>query len=234
MNLRLDWATHAAAKYACENWHYSRRMPRSKLAKIGVWEEGKFIGIVIFGLGSTPMMGRTEGLPKNQTCELVRVALRNQHKTPTSRIISIALRLLKKTMPGIKLVISFADTAQGHHGGIYQAGGWIFVGGKEEANGAYRINGKIMHPRSLHHKYGKGGQSIPWLRANIDPCAIRIKTPIKYKYLMPLDDLTRVKCEKFRKPYPKRAGSKVNVAAADQAAEGGAIPTPALQGSIDG
>jgi hypothetical protein len=40
-DLRIDWATHAAAKYACENWHYSGCMPVGKLVKVGAWESGK-------------------------------------------------------------------------------------------------------------------------------------------------------------------------------------------------
>ena len=44
VDLRLDWCSYEAAKYAVEHWHYSKRMPKSKLAKIGVWEDGEFIG----------------------------------------------------------------------------------------------------------------------------------------------------------------------------------------------
>lgn len=226
--LRLDWCSHEAAKYAVEKWHYSRRMPKSKLVKVGAWEDGRFIGVVIFGLGSTPMMGRAEGLPPFQTCELVRVAL-SEHKSSTSRIVAIALRLLKKGCPGLRLVVSFADTAQGHAGTLYQAGGWVYVGGKEESNGAYRVNGQIVHPRSLHHRYGKGGQSIAWLRANVDQNAQRIKTPIKHKYLMPLDDEMRQRIEPLRKPYPKRERSAENGTPGIQSGGGGVNPTRSLQ-----
>ena len=29
-NLKIDWATHEAAKYACTNWHYSKSVPINK------------------------------------------------------------------------------------------------------------------------------------------------------------------------------------------------------------
>lgn len=93
--LRIEWATHAAAKFACENWHYSRCMPKSKLAKLGVWEDGKFIGVVIYGVGATSDLVKKYGLTPQEGCELVRVAL-TKHKAPVSRILSISLRLLKK------------------------------------------------------------------------------------------------------------------------------------------
>ena len=65
-------------------------------------------------------------------------------------------------------------------------------------------HGRIEHPRSLHHRYGVGGQSIPWLRAHVDPNAERVETARKHKYLYPLDDDMRRQIEPLRKPYPKR------------------------------
>ena len=52
--LLVDWCSAEAARYAVEHWHYSRRMPRFKLSKLGVWENNAFVGVVIFGQGATP------------------------------------------------------------------------------------------------------------------------------------------------------------------------------------
>ena len=49
--LRLDFCSYQAAQYACRRWHYSKKIPVGKLVKIGVWEDGKFIGAIIFGDG---------------------------------------------------------------------------------------------------------------------------------------------------------------------------------------
>jgi len=200
-DLRIDWATHAAAKYAVETWHYSRSMPSASV-KIGAWESGRFIGVVIFGRGAASEIGSPYGLPQDEICELVRVALR-PHVTPTSRILAQSLRLLKSSNPGLRMVVSFADTEQGHHGGIYQATGWFFEGSKEYH--AYRVNGNVVHPKTLHSKYGKGGQSVPWLRKHVDQKAERVHGAMKHKYLMPLDDAMRAQIAHLAKPYPKRA-----------------------------
>ena len=125
--LKIDWATHEAAKFAVEKWHYSRCIPKSKLAKFGVWEDGKYIGAVIYGVGATADLVKRYGLEPIQGCELVRVAL-TSHKTEVSRIVAITLKLLKAKFSGLRLVVSFADPAQGHHGGIYQAGGVVVYG----------------------------------------------------------------------------------------------------------
>lgn len=201
-DLRIDWATAEAARYACLNWHYSKSVPKGKVVRCGVWESGKFIGVVMFGGGATPEIGSPYGLNQTEICELTRVAL-TSHRTPVSRIMSISLRFLKQQSPGLRLVVSFADAGQGHHGGIYQATNWIYSGGTETHG--YLVNGESVHPRSMHHRYGKGGQSIGWLRANVDPKAERIVAGFKHKYLMPLDAEMRDKIEQLRKPYPKRA-----------------------------
>jgi hypothetical protein len=229
-DLKIDWCTHEAAKYAVEHWHYSKRMPKSKLAKFGVWESGKFVGVVIFGVGATPEIAKPFGLKPTEVCELVRVAL-TKHKTPVSRIIAITLTMLKTTMSGLRVVVSFADTSQGHHGGIYQAGGWFLTGSTEYH--AYRVKGEVVHPRVCHLRYGKGGQSIPWLRLNVDPNAERVRNGVKHKYVMPLDNEMRKQIEPLRKPYPKRVRSVDSDTSGDQPEMGGANPTRTLSKSGD-
>jgi hypothetical protein len=103
VNLKLDWCTHAAAKHAVMNWHYSKTMPVGKSVKIGVWENGQFIGAVIFGRGANNNMLKPYGLSQTEGCELVRIALR-KHITPVSRIIKIALLFLKKNSPDLRII----------------------------------------------------------------------------------------------------------------------------------
>lgn len=225
-SLRLDWCSHEAAKFAVEHWHYSRRMPKSKLAKVGVWEGDTFRGVIIFSVGATPEIGKPFGLRQTEVCELVRVALRH-HTAPVSRMLAVSVRMLKGSMPGLRLIVSFADTSHGHHGGIYQAAGWLYVGSQEYH--AYRVRGKTFHPRSLHHRYGVGGQSIPWLRQHVDPSAERVANGVKHKYLMPLDNEMRAKLLPLSKPYPKRERSAVGGAAGVQPAGGSSNLTRSLE-----
>lgn len=84
VDLKLDWCSYKAAKYAVEHWHYSRSIPRSKMVTIGIWENNYYKGVVIFSYGATPQIGSPYNLTQYQIVELTRVAL-NTHKTPTSR-----------------------------------------------------------------------------------------------------------------------------------------------------
>ena len=201
VDLRLDWVGHDAAKFAVEHWHYSHAMPKSKLAKIGVWEDAQFVGVVIFGVGATAELVKFYGLKSTEGCELVRVALKN-HVAPVSRIVAIAVRLLKKTNPGLRLIVSFADPEHGHVGGIYQAGGWVYAG-MTRASDEYIVNGKRWHGRALRHKKPDHLTTKQAAKA-LDPNFQVVKGSSKYRYLYPLDEDMRRQIEPLRKPYPKR------------------------------
>ncbi len=215
MSLRLDWCSYEAAKYACEKWHYSKCVPKSKLVKIGVWENEIFIGSVIFGVGATHDLVKQYGLDAIEGCELVRVAL-NKHEYPVTKIISISIKMLKRANPGLKLIVSFADPEQTHMGIIYQAGNWVF-NGTSSASDEYIYKGKRWQGRSFRNKY-KGMEHHPAVKI--------VKGSSKYRYLYPLTDDMRSKIEPLRKPYPKRASVVHTVEhPANQQGEGGSIPT---------
>jgi len=220
-DLKIDWATHAAAKYACENWHYSDTLPVGKMVKAGVWECGKFIGVVLFARGNTPHLGTKYGLTQVEVCELVRVAL-SKHVSPVSRIVAIALRFLKKQNPKIRMVVSFADPHQGHHGGIYQAGNWVYAGKSPDSTEWFH-GGKWKHNREITSGAFGGKRQV----SNYQSLPQRQK-PGKHRYLMPLDDEMRKQIEPLRKPYPKRVRSVDSDTATVQVAEGGANPTRTL------
>ncbi len=213
--LKIDWATHEAAKYAVENWHYSESMPAGKLVKVGAWENGKFIGVVLFGRGANNNIGKPYGLEQTAACELVRIAL-TKHITPVSKIAAIAMRFLKANSPGLRLIISYADPLQGHHGGIYQAGNWIYCG-KSSPQAAVIFQGKVMHKRTAQEKFG----GIEGMKKSA--------VTSKHKYLMPLDNEMRKRIMPLAKPYPKRASSETSDTSAFHAGKGGATPTDALQ-----
>ena len=224
--LKLDFCSHEAAKHAIMRWHYSRQLPKSKLVKIGVWEDDKFRGAIIYGLGANRHIARPFGLKSTEVAELVRVALAPGRAHPTSQCVAISLKLLRRQSPGLKLVVSYADSGQGHAGTIYQATNWIFLGGSEQSY--IKVLGKVEHPRSLYDRYGRNGQSIPWLRQNIDPRADRVPMPPKWKYVYAFDKPLRRKLEALAQPYP-RGRSDTSDTPGDQPGEGEAASTRPLQ-----
>ena len=223
--LKLDWCTHAAARYAVEHWHYSRTMPVSKSLKVGVWEDGLFVGAVVYAQGGNYRIGDPYGLTQLQAAELVRVALR-EHSAPVSRILSIAGRFVRSHCPGLRLIVSYADSVEGHHGGIYQAAGWVYVG-RTSPTSELRLDGLRLQKRAYtgsNFNFAGGGRSG---KSDVPDGAVRVMVPGKHKYLMPLDDEMRARVAPLAKPYPKRAGTSTRDGAPVEV--GGATPTPALQ-----
>jgi hypothetical protein len=221
--LKLDWCSYAAAKYAVEHWHYSGLCPVGKQVRIGVWEAHHFVGVVLFMPGANNHLVSRYGLTAFEGAELVRVALAPQHRHPTSRIVAIALRLLHRSNPGLRLLVSYADPLYGHHGGIYQAMGWTYTGIAEGFK-QYWLKGKWYHERTI--RASSQWSSVKGVDVTGRPSRI---LPGKHRYLYPLDAAMRAQLQPLALPYPKRATSIRADASAVQAEEGGASPTVALR-----
>lgn len=225
--LRIDWATHDAAKFACTNWHYSRTVPVPPLVKIGVWEDERFIGVVIFSRGASSNLLKPYGLKQVEGCELTRIAL-TSHVTPVSKILSIAIKFLKKNSPGLRLIVSFADPNEGHHGGVYQATNWIYAGKTAPSFDYFDSMGRKWHSRQVSEKGFNVQQGS--IRKTVKPSdCIKVSREGKHRYLLPLDEKMRESISNLKQPYPKRGSSKASVASAFHAEEGGANPTDPLQ-----
>lgn len=182
------------------HWHYSKSMPAGKIVKIGVWESKEFTGCILFSLGANKHIGRPYGLSQQEVCELTRVAL-DDHQSPTTQIVAIAIKMLKKQSPGLRLIVSYADGNQGHIGTIYQAGNWIYEGEYAHERGII-INGSLIHRRTVNSRYGTS--NMQWIKKHVDPKAKVVLGKPKYKYLYPLDNEMRKKVLKLAKTYPKK------------------------------
>jgi hypothetical protein len=219
--LKIDWCTHEAARYAVENWHYSKRMPMPPLVRIGAWEDSAFIGCVLFARGANAQLGRPYGLGQTECAELVRVAL-TKHKTEVSRIVAIAIRFLRKHSTGLRLLVSYADPAEGHHGGIYQAGGWAYCG-RSDPTKVYLHQGRWKHKREVTG----GAFGAPCKVSDREFKALPCRSmPGKHRYLFPLDAAMAAQIAPLSKPYPKRPAK--SSPSGTTTGEGGALPTAGL------
>jgi hypothetical protein len=221
--LLIDFCDSKAAKYACENWHYSKCMPIGKMITIGIWEDEKFIGVIIFSRGACPWLGSQFSLDMTQLCELTRVAIKKGHFFQTSKYLGLAIKILKKRLNKLELIFSYADSRQNHHGGIYQATNWIYLGLSKLENTGYEYftNDKWTHERAILSKYGSHTNAL-----KLNPSLKFRKKSNKHKYILPL--INKEKYIKLNKKYPKRIEHENN-ASVFHTEEGGATPTDALQ-----
>lgn len=169
--MRLRHATQKETKFACEKFHYAKSVPSRSFTYSVFNDSGEWCGVIVYSVGATPQIGKPYGLFQGEVLELVRVAL-NGKQGITSKAVAQSLKLLRHDAPKTRLVVSFADTEQGHLGKIYQAMNWKYVG-VSKGGRYFIVNGKKTHPRTI----GSRGQvqSEEWLREHVDKNAKAVR-----------------------------------------------------------
>lgn len=202
--MRLEKATYKAIKYACLKFHYANSVPVNVFGYSVFNDNNEWCGVILYGTGASPYIGRAFNLKQGQVVELVRIALNGKQEN-VSKVISISLILLKKDLKLVKLVISYADIDQNHLGVVYQASNFYYIGVPDKGSQRYFIiNGKKTHPKSLG---GKGYEQSLNGAKKIDINATEIKSLGKRKYIFPLNKQLKELCKSLSKPYPKQNAS---------------------------
>lgn len=190
--MRLEIASSKAIKYACLNFHYAKVCPVVGIAFSVFNDKEEWCGVITFGYGASANMGKPYKLNHGQYLELTRMAL-NSKQESTSKAMSIAMRLIKKLCPTVKLLISYADKGQNHKGIIYQATNWFLVDESESSGFEVWYKGKWVHDR--------GPNTLP--KEQRKKLTYRKKSG-KYKYVYPIDKALVDMCKRLSKPYPKK------------------------------
>jgi hypothetical protein len=168
----------------------------------GVWEDGTFIGCVIISRGACANIGQPFGMTQDQIAEVTRIAFAPRHVAPVSRVLAIVVRLLRRSNPGLELLVSYSDQRHGHDGrGVYGACGWTYLG-ETAREATLWIHRREVHARTVSSKYGT--RDLAWLRANVDPEARRIDCPPKHRWALALSSRMRDRLIPLAQPYPKR------------------------------
>jgi len=196
--MRLEKASAKAIKYACMNFHYAKSIPVNTFGYSVFNQINEWCGVVLFGSGANNNLPKMFGLNSGEVIELVRMAL-NGKQGVTGSIMAVALKLARKHVPLAKIIVSYADSNQGHIGTIYQATNWIYTGSCKLD--ALEIDGIQIHRKSVYSKYGYN--SVERLNRN-GVNAKWIKGEVKHRYIYPLDKSLIPMCKALSKPYPKK------------------------------
>lgn len=132
--------------------HYSGKVVRNSQLHFGVFLADKCGGALQFGpsLDKSKLIHLVEGTRWNEFLELNRMALADWlPRNSESRSIAVACRLIRKTYPHIKWIVSFADGTQCGHGTIYQAAGFHLTGIAENKNLVRLPSGEVVHKVTL-------------------------------------------------------------------------------------
>lgn len=215
--MRLEIASNKAIRVSILKYHYSRKLPVVQIGFSVFNDAGEWCGCICYSLGATNRIGIKYGCVIGQAVELVRVALNGKQES-TSKAVAISLKLLKKHCPLVRIVISYADTAQDHIGTLYQASNWFYDGISKGTNVSFIhvATGRRLHKRSVTNTgfTGTGKKCNKKSECKIVPGTD------KYKYLYPLDAVMRQLCEKRKQAYPKRGNSSTVEHQANQFGDG--------------
>ena len=214
--MRLEKASYKAIKYACLNFHYAKAVPTYSIGYSVFNNKKEWCGVVLFGGGASVNMPTKFNLRSGQYLELNRMAL-NGKQLSTSKVLSTAIKLIKKECPTVQMLFSYADKGQEHKGIIYQATNWYYIENIESSGTEYLLNGIWKHDRGRYN-WGVDFKKLP-----------KRKKAGKHKYIYPLDKTLLPLCRSLSKPYPKQAVEvhKLNNSQSCEK-EGGANPTQPL------
>ena len=123
--------------------HYSGKVVPNSQLHFGCFLNNILGGVMSFGPSTdkAKIIGVVKNTKWNDFLELNRMAFSDLlPRNSESRCISVALKLIKKTYPNIKWIISFADGCQCGDGTIYRASGFKLIGIKK--NTGLRIDSK--------------------------------------------------------------------------------------------
>lgn len=201
--MRITRATKKACDYACKYFHYAKCTPIIKAAYNVFNDNNEWCGVIIYGPGANCNIAKPYDKYQGQVLELVRVALNGkQGHGKTSEALSMSLKAIKKELPCVDIIVSYADLDQNHMGILYQSTNWIYTGiSNQNQRGAFIIHGKKMHPKSVCSKGWK--ESIIWLKEHIDIDAQEFVTKGKHRYIYLLSKNLRQKYLKIAQKYPK-------------------------------
>jgi hypothetical protein len=119
--------------------HYAKRMCPISYA-FGLYDDEQLVGVVTYGVPASPFlcMGVCGIDNKDKVLELNRLCLNDGIKNGASFLVSKSLQMLPKPT----IVVSYADTAMGHVGYIYQASNFLFTGTTKERTDMAGEDGK--------------------------------------------------------------------------------------------
>jgi len=200
----------ADAHYLLLNVHYARRLPSISYA-FGLFEGAEMRGVITYGTpgASTLRTGVAGPDYEKIVLELNRLCLADNRPNEASRLVGASLRMLPRPC----IVVSFADTEQGHEGVVYQATNFIYTG-----LSAKRTDWKVKGLEHLHGQTiadqvrGSEGRRIDAIKAKYGDRFYLKPRSRKHRYVMMLGNKyqKREMMEALRYPvlpYPTEEGS---------------------------
>jgi len=202
MSIKEKYTVCSIDAFQCMEWikykHYAKRIPCIEYS-FGLFQSGILRGVCTFGTpSSAPIRGIFDDCFK--VMELNRLCVDDELE---KNVLSFFVASCLKALPSPLVVISYADTEQGHNGYIYQATNFIYTG-----LSAKRTDWKIKGMEHLHGatiadmSRGKENRA-EFMREKFGDDFYLAERPRKHRYFYFLGSKSQVKQMRQLLPYQK-------------------------------
>lgn len=164
----------------CKEWfmkkHYAHRMPPVEFC-FGLYQQQNLCGVCSYG---TPVSSTLRNCIKGyKLYELNRLVINeNMPKNTLSWFVSKTIKM----MPLPCVLVSYADTSQGHHGYIYQATNWIYTGLSIPFKDYFIEGLENMHHTTLHDLSRGKENRTEWLKDKFGDKLKIVERARKHRY----------------------------------------------------
>lgn len=205
----IDRLNSSKANKMTSLYHYSGVGFKKSILNLGVFRktDKKLVGVLQLGCSFQEGVKLDryvkETIDKTEYLELNRFSMDDSEgKNSESQAISLGIKWIKKFMPNIRLLVSYAGRKEGNYGYIYQATNWEYLG-YFISEGFWTVDGEERHLATLWNRYLKhGNQELGFTESLCDMYSDVRKTSTKqFVYITRLDKT--LTCATEPKPYPK-------------------------------
>lgn len=193
------WTVERVARAVAEPFimqkHYLRRMPVFWEAYALVDPAGTVGGVVVYGQPSPPVQKHAFRDRGWRLYELSRLVVQTADENAASMLVGRSLRMLS-SQPAA--VVSYADSAQGHVGIIYQATNWLYTGAVKGHDNTYMVNGERLQAITVRDRFGVA-DPVRWAREH---GVEMIPASVKHRYFQLVGNKTDRKRMRAALRYP--------------------------------
>jgi hypothetical protein len=190
--------------------HYSGTIVQGSFVHLGVFQNGENVGALQFGPAMNPASCSSvvTGTAQDEYLELNRMWLSDvAPRNSESRAVSYAIKFIRRTLPRVKWIQSFADERCGGFGIVYQACSFDFYG--MHVNTFWELDGEWFHNKAMTTRdQTKVSPRERRLQQNKDraiPHELR-----QFRYIKWLDGRVKKNCNLKQQPYPKHYNDNAN------------------------
>lgn len=205
----LDYSVRRIPPSQTHEWllnkHYAHRLPPISLA-FGLYRADILVGVCTFAkpMSWSLQIGICGEDKADFVLELNRLVINDNQPNLASHFIASCL----KQLPHPTIVVSYADTAQNHHGYIYQATNFLYTGMSKPFKEYALKNNEQLHAASIgdmvgrSDKIGHGHSKFAMLKEKFGDDVYWRDRSLKHRYIKFLGSKMQVKELKSLLKYP--------------------------------